>query len=57
MENFGRREFIKSILWSFPISMGLATKALASKGRVFIELPPFPIQNFYLKGERKGGEF
>ncbi len=55
MENFGRREFIKSILWSFPISVGLAPEALASKGRVFIELPPFPIQNFYLKGERKGG--
>lgn len=56
MENLRRRELIKALMGAPLISL-LPFNALASQKpyKVQIELPPFPIQDTYLKGEKKGG--
>ena len=56
MENPWRRELIKALMGA-PLLSFLPVNAFAGQKRpkVQIELPPFPIQDTYLKGERKGG--
>jgi len=56
MENLRRRELIKSLIGA-PFITLLPLNALAGEKRskVQIELPPLPIQDTYLKGEKKGG--
>ncbi|ADU97523.1 M99 family carboxypeptidase catalytic domain-containing protein [Thermovibrio ammonificans] len=56
MENPGRRELVKGLIFSVPLLAALKSEALASPGRgALIELPPFPFQETHLQGERKGG--
>ncbi len=52
MENIGRRELIKGILLSPFLGLKLAR---ARSFNATIELPPFPFEETYLKGNLKGG--
>ena len=56
MENLRRRELIKALIGT-PLLSFLPVNAFAGnkRSKVQIELPPFPIQDTYLKGEKKGG--
>jgi hypothetical protein len=56
MENLGRRELVKTLLTAGALLPLLGKTALASQGKgAQIELPPFPFQETYLKGAKKGG--
>ncbi len=57
MGNIGRRELIKSLFAGVSFTTLFPGNVFAAWKRpsVQIELPPFPIQETYLKGEKKGG--
>ncbi len=57
MENIRRRKLIKTLLWGAPLIALSPISAFASQSRVSvrIDLPPFPLEDTYLKGEKKGG--
>jgi len=56
MENLGRREFVKAVLCSVPLSVLAPSTALARERKkgVEIELPQLPIQSTYISGKEKG---